>query len=167
MLGWTHPHVNWIFRIQLWCNMNSISTTFSFYACVSGPTIDKGTLCTRRTVVAWVSVRRGAWEMNAWISSLLIYIRVWLHVYAPFTTVSKRRADLHRMAVACVYSFMIARFVCTITSVRFFWLGVPMYLVKWYCRGVWNICFHVNCCCTSISYMESWVKYATTFLSQK
>ena len=61
--------------------------------------------------------------MNAWISSLLIYIRVWLHVYAPFTTVSKRRADLHRMAVACVYSFMIARFVCTITSVRFFLIG--------------------------------------------
>ena len=109
MLGWTHPHVNWIFRIQLWCNMNSISTTFSFYACVSGPTIDKGTLCTRRTVVAWVSVWRGAWEMIDWISSVLIFRRIWLNVYA------------------CVSSFMIARFVYTFTSVRFFfWLGVPI-----------------------------------------
>jgi len=149
MLGWTHPHVNWIFRIQLWCNMNSISTTFSFYACVSGPTIDKGTLCARRTVVAWVSVWRGAWEMIDWISSVLIFRRIWLNVYA------------------CVSSFMIARFVYTFTSVRFFfWLGVPIYLVmRYYCKGVSNICFHVNFCCTSISYMEIWVSYATNILS--
>jgi hypothetical protein len=47
--------------------------------------------------------------MIAWISSELIYRRVWQHVCAPifldFITVLERRSDLHRVAVACVFIY--------------------------------------------------------------
>ena len=48
--------------------------------------------------------------MIDWISSVLIFRRIWLNVYA------------------CVSSFMIARFVYTFTSVRFFFLVGCSYL---------------------------------------